>query len=418
MARVPLPASPAAPTNVAPLPRLLAYTQTLGLERCLARPKRGVSALALALIWLVLAWRNSGRPQHLEGLDEPLLAALLGRARLPCARTLRRSVGYFSAKGVRAAVEAAYLAGLPHRAGRVWAALDAHQVPYWGRGQLARFQQGWSGSHSRRLRGYRLYLAVDTDTGQVITYLLARGGMRDHRVLALLARQVRRVLGRRLAGVVADCGFTSKAAVAALLDTGVPFVLGFARSAPVRARPAALSGQQRRQLRDGGAIQVGPAPGTPACASLPSAPARPPTSAAPGSTLPACVASVRGRSPPPTAAAGAWSRPSRSSSTATTSTTWSAIASTPTGWPSASACSRATSPSATRSPWPRRAPPPSVSRAPSAPPMSTAWAPSAPPGRRSCLPSGKLPPRRALPPSLDPPHRPLRRLTPRLSDLC
>lgn len=251
---------PAVPTNAAPLPRLLAYAQSLGLEAHLRRPKRGLSTLALALVWLVLAWRDSGRPHHLDALDEPLLAALLGRGRLPSPKTLYRSLGRYSAKGVRAAVEAAYLAELPHRAGRVWAAIDAHQVPYWGRGRLARFQKGWSGSHSRRLRGYRLYLAVDTATGQVITFVLARGRVRDHRLTGLLARRLRHLLGRRLAGVVADCGFTSKAATAALLAAGVPFILGFARSAPVRRQLAALSGQQRRWLRDSGAVRLGTCP--------------------------------------------------------------------------------------------------------------------------------------------------------------
>jgi hypothetical protein len=237
------------PTNLAPLPRLLAYTQGLGLERWLARPKRGISTLALGLVWLVLAWRGTGRPERLDRLDEPLLAALLGRERRPTARTLLRSVAYFSAHDVRRAVEASYLAELPRRDGRVWAALDAHQLPYWGRGKPDRFEKGWSGSHSRRLRGYRLYLAVDADTGQVITYALPRGGTHDDRLLALL--------GRRLAGVVADCGFTSRAAVDALLAARIPFILGFARSAPIKARLRDLRGQQRRWLRDGGAIRLG-----------------------------------------------------------------------------------------------------------------------------------------------------------------
>jgi hypothetical protein len=245
------------PTNLAAAPRLLAYTQALGLEGWLARPKRGLSTLALASIWLVLAWRGTGRPERLDQLDEPLLAALLGRERRPTARTLLRSPAYFSAHDVRRAVEAGYLAELPRRRGRVWAALDAHQIPYWGRGKPDRFEKGWSGNHSRRLRGYRLFLAVDADTGQVITYLLARGGAHDDRLLAVLARRARALLGRRLAGVVADCGFTSRAAVAALLDARIPFILGFARSAPIRARLAALSGQQRRWLRDGGAIRLG-----------------------------------------------------------------------------------------------------------------------------------------------------------------
>jgi hypothetical protein len=170
---------------------------------------------------------------------------------------LRRSLAYFPAQPLRRAVEAAYLAELPRRAGRVWAALDAHQLPYWGRGQLGRLRKGWSGSHSRSLRGYRLYLAVDTDTGQVITYVLLRGDARDHQVTAVLARRVRQLLGRRLAGVVADCGFTSHAAVAALLAARIPFILGFARSAPVRARVAALTGQQRRWLQQTGAIRLG-----------------------------------------------------------------------------------------------------------------------------------------------------------------
>lgn len=247
----------AQPTNLAAIPRLLAYTQTLNLERWLARPKRGMSTLALSLVWLVLAWRGTGRPERLGLLDEPLLAALLGQARVPTARTLLRSLAYLSAPGLRRAVEASYLAELPRRDGRVWAAIDAHQVPYWGRGKLERFRKGWSGNHSRRLRGYRLFLAIDTDTGQAITFVLTRGDTPDDRLLAALARRLRALLGRRLAGVVADCGFTSRAAVAALLEARVPFILGFARSAPIRTRLGALSSQQRRWLRDGGAIRLG-----------------------------------------------------------------------------------------------------------------------------------------------------------------
>jgi Transposase DDE domain len=249
-----------APTNLAPLPRLLAYVQALGLERHLFRAKRGIPTLVLALVWLVLAWRGTGRPHRLGLVEEPLLAALLGHRRLPAAQTLHRSLDRFSAKAVRAAVEAAYGAELPRRTGRVWAAVDAHQVPYWGRGQRDRFEKGWSGTHSRRLRGYRLYLAVDTDTGQVITFLLARGRTRDADLIAAFARRLRRLLGRRLAGLVADCGFTGRAAVAALLATKVPFILGFARSAVIRARLAGPSGQQRRWLRAGGAIRLGACP--------------------------------------------------------------------------------------------------------------------------------------------------------------
>jgi hypothetical protein len=257
MASVPPTAPAPQPSNLLPLARLFAYTQRLGLEAWLARPKRGPSTLALSLLWLTLAWRGTGRPHGLRLLAEPLLPALLGLARLPTPQTLHRSLGYFAAHAVRRAVEAAYLAELPHRPGRVWAALDAHQLPYWGRGKLARFLGGWSGAHNRCLRGYRLYLAVDTTTGQIITFVLVRGDTQDHRLTAVLARRVRQLLGRRLAGVVADSGFTSRAAVRALLRARIPFILGFARTAPVRAQLRALSGQQRRWLRDLGAVRLG-----------------------------------------------------------------------------------------------------------------------------------------------------------------
>jgi hypothetical protein len=257
MASVLVPGSSQQPTNLVPLARLFAYTQSLGLERHLTQTKRGLPTLVLSLLWLTLAWRGSGRPHHLGLLTEPLLAALLGLARLPTPRTLSRSLAYFPAQALRAAVGAGYLAELPRRAGRIWAALDAHHLPYWGRGKTAQFTAGWAGALNRCLRGYRLYVAVDPETGQIITYVLLRGDARDHRLTAVLARRVRRLLGRRLAGVVADCGFTSHAAVAALLATRIPFILGFARTAPVRQRLAALSGQQRRWLRDGGAIRLG-----------------------------------------------------------------------------------------------------------------------------------------------------------------
>jgi hypothetical protein len=238
----------------------VAYTQSLGLERFLDRPSRGIATLSLVLVWLVLAWRGTGRPERLDAWHDPLLAALLGRARLPCARTLRRSLGRFSASGIRAAVETAYLAELPRRGGRVWASVDSHQIPYGGRGKQDRFHKGWSGNHGRALRGYRLFLALDTDTGHVITFVLADGRTRDTAMLALLARRLRQLLGRRLAGLVADSGFTSHDSVTALMATKVPFILGFARSKPIKARLAARSGQQRRWLRDGGAIDLGACP--------------------------------------------------------------------------------------------------------------------------------------------------------------
>jgi hypothetical protein len=202
--------APTVPTNLAPLPRLLAYAQSLGLERHLDRASGGIPTLALVLVWLVLAWRGSGRPEHADQLDEPLLTALLGRARLPCARTLRRSLARFSAKGVRAAVEAAYLAELPRRAGRIWVAIDAHQVPYWGRGKLARFLKGWSGTHRRRLRGYRLYVAVDTDT--VSIHARKCTGASETAALTFgagggaIMRPCSGAAARRAAGVRGHCG--------------------------------------------------------------------------------------------------------------------------------------------------------------------------------------------------------------------
>jgi hypothetical protein len=251
---------PSLPTQSAALPRLLAYVQALGLERYLRRRKRGFSSLTLALLWLVLAWRGSGRPAHVARLDDPLLTTLLGEERLPTPRTLLRSLGHFPARSLRAAVEASYRAELPRRPGRVWAAVDAHQLPYWGRGQRTQLQKGWSGGHNRRLRGYRVYLAVDTSTGQIITFVLARGRMRDAHLIAVIARRLRAVLGQQLAGLVADCGFTSRASLTALAQTRVPFILGFARSAPIKRRLATLSPQQQAALRDGGAVRLGACP--------------------------------------------------------------------------------------------------------------------------------------------------------------
>src|SRR5690348_5411905 len=108
------------PTDLAGLPRLLAYIQALGLERFLFRPKRGIPSLVLALVWLVLAWRGTGRPHHVAELQEPLLAVLLARERVPSATTLYRSLRRFPAQAVRAAVEAAYRTELSRRTERVW----------------------------------------------------------------------------------------------------------------------------------------------------------------------------------------------------------------------------------------------------------------------------------------------------------
>jgi hypothetical protein len=222
--------------------------------------------LVVVLVWLVLAWKGTGRPSRAAAaLADPIVPAVLGRARLPDAETLRRGLGALPARAVRAAVEASYGAEIGRRAGRVWVAVDAHQLPYWGQGEKGKMKKGWSGAHGKRLRGYRLYVATDTETGQVLTFLLARGDARDAATLAVLAVRVRRLLGRRLAGVVADCGFTSHASVAAVRALRVPFVLGFARSPAVEARLAALSPQQRARLRrpGGGPIRLGACPWDP-----------------------------------------------------------------------------------------------------------------------------------------------------------
>ena len=80
MASVPRPQPALQPTNLALLPQLFAYTQSLGLERWLARPKRGVSTLVLSLLWLTLAWCGSGRPYHLSlcGAVPPAVAGGAG----------------------------------------------------------------------------------------------------------------------------------------------------------------------------------------------------------------------------------------------------------------------------------------------------------------------------------------------------
>jgi hypothetical protein len=68
---------------------------------------------------------------------------------------------------------------LARRSGKIWVAVDTRQILYWGRGKLTQFQKGWSGSRSRRLRGYRVLLAVDTDTGAIITFLERKVRERD-----------------------------------------------------------------------------------------------------------------------------------------------------------------------------------------------------------------------------------------------
>jgi hypothetical protein len=62
----------AQPTNLAALPRRSASSQGLGLERRLSGANRSTPTLALALVWLVLAWRGTGRPERLDRLDELL----------------------------------------------------------------------------------------------------------------------------------------------------------------------------------------------------------------------------------------------------------------------------------------------------------------------------------------------------------
>jgi len=257
--RIPAPSQPV-PTGLAALPHLLAYAQQLDLRRWLDRPKRGVPTLIMALWWLILSWRGSGRPEHASLLDEPLLLDLMGQRRRPSLSTLVRSLHYFAAHDLRQAVQDSYLATLEDRPGRIWVSLDSHQVPYYGRQRRDQFQKGWAGQHGRALRGYRLFLAVDTGTGQLITFLLLRGGARDAKLGPILARYLRTLLGDRLAGVVGDCGFTSRASLAAMRQLGIPFIFGYGRSRQVKARVSNLSRQQRVALRDGGAIRLGVCP--------------------------------------------------------------------------------------------------------------------------------------------------------------
>jgi hypothetical protein len=144
-------AAAALPTDLAGLPGCWRTPRPWACNAFLFRPTQGIPSLVLALVWLVLAWRGTGRPHHVAELREPLLAALLGRDRLPSATTLYRSLRRFSAQAVRGAVETAYQAELSRRTERVWVSLDSHQLPYWGRGQRDRFQNGWAGNHGRRL---------------------------------------------------------------------------------------------------------------------------------------------------------------------------------------------------------------------------------------------------------------------------
>ena len=65
------------------------------------------------------------------------------------------------------------------------------------------------------------------------------------------------MLAEVVAKVVADSGFTSRPALKALQQARIPFILGFSRSQPIRARLAALTGQQRRWLQTSGAIRLG-----------------------------------------------------------------------------------------------------------------------------------------------------------------
>lgn len=246
-------------TSLACLPRLVSYSQQVLAKGAFLRAGRGVPLWSLALLWLVLAWRGSGRATHLPYVADGVLALLAGLSTLPCSKTLARSLHRFPVRALRQALEAQYLATVPRRSRR-WVALDTHQLPFWGRVLAARFRRGWSGARSRSLRGYRLAVAVDTHTGQVVSMLVVRGNLRDHRLLGVLARHLRTRLGRRLAGVVADSGFTTKAAVQSLLAARIPFILGFARTAPVRRQLKGMRRQARQALRGGHAITLGPCP--------------------------------------------------------------------------------------------------------------------------------------------------------------
>jgi hypothetical protein len=104
--------------------------------------------------------------------------------------SLRRRKFSFAARDVRRAVEAAYLAELPQRTGRVWAAIDAHQVPYWARGQLGRFQRGWAGTRGRPLRGY--WLHAPAPPGAAVSQHAGELGGEDSQRPLVPAREARR----------------------------------------------------------------------------------------------------------------------------------------------------------------------------------------------------------------------------------
>lgn len=107
---------------------------------------------------------------------------------------------------------------------------------------LVPFQKDWAGSRFRPC-GYRLPLGIETESSQSITVALAPGHRRDAGLLAVLPLRLRWLLGRRLTGLVADCGFTRQALIVTLQASGVLFIHGFVRSAPVRRRSATLIAQ-------------------------------------------------------------------------------------------------------------------------------------------------------------------------------
>jgi hypothetical protein len=71
-------ATPVQPTRSAPLVRLLAHTQSLGLEPSLDRCKCGLSTLVLSLVWQVLGVVPKHHPCFLASFRSNLWGAPRG----------------------------------------------------------------------------------------------------------------------------------------------------------------------------------------------------------------------------------------------------------------------------------------------------------------------------------------------------
>jgi hypothetical protein len=95
------------PTDLAALSELLACSQSLGLERHLHRRKRGISTLAVSLLWLGLFWGRARSRRRPRRRDRTRSAAATGlRAHLEeivafFVRHFERMITYLSHPEVR-----------------------------------------------------------------------------------------------------------------------------------------------------------------------------------------------------------------------------------------------------------------------------------------------------------------------------